>query len=114
MWIKRGSIITICLLTAIMTSSCRQAPPIFAKDEVASYIWEIEDLSGESKGTVSFSDGKIKVSDKNLNLSEECIIEDERIIINSKSCGVIELRYRMYGDIMELEYFGKKISMKKK
>ena len=111
---KRKIIITICFITIIMTSSCKQAPPIYAKDEIISYQWQIKDISGEDKGIVTFSDGKIKISDKNLKFSENCMVEDDRIIINSNDYGVIILNYKMYGDILELEYFGKKITLNKK
>jgi len=111
---RKGIIIMVCFVIAIMTSSCRQAPPMYAKNEIISYQWQIKDVSGENKGTVSFSDGKIKISDKNLNFSEDCMIEDDRIIINSNDYGVIILNYKMHGDIVELEYFGKKITLNKK
>lgn len=114
MFLKRGIIITICILTIIMTSSCRRAAPACAKDEIALYQWQIEDISGENKGIVSFADGKMKISDKKLDFSEDCIIEDSKIIVNSNNYGVISLDYKMHGDILELEYFGKKITLKKK
>ena len=116
---KTVKIAAAAICMAICVAACGQnGEHMDIASEAADYIFgskEIEkDISGEDKGIVTFSDGKIKISDKNLKFSENCMVEDDRIIINSNDYGVIILNYKMYGDILELEYFGKKITLNKK
>ena len=102
----------ICI--SILLSSCRNAPPSSAKDEISLYEWQFTDLSGNVHGSLSFNNGKIKISDDIINFSDDCIISEKNITVNSKNYGVIILDYSMSGDTLELEYLGKKISLKKK
>ena len=98
----------------MLLSSCRNSPPVSAKDEIALYEWTITDVSGNSHGCVSFPDGKIKISDELIDFTGDCTIDENCITVNSENDGVINISYTIYGDTLELEYLGKKISTKKK
>lgn len=114
---KNFIITIICMATAIL-SACTPAPPRSAEEEMTRYVWQILDAADKPKGTISFHDNKIKVesdiSGEDFYFDEECMITDKQIIINSENYGVLKLDYKMYGENLELEYFGKKISLKKK
>ena len=102
----------ICI--SLILSSCRNAPPLSAKDEIARYQWTITDISGNSHGCVSFHNGKIKVSDDIIDFTDNCMIDEKTITIDSQKYGTVILNYTMSGNTLELEYLGKKIVLKKK
>ncbi len=102
----------ICI--SLILSSCQNAPPLSAKDEIARYQWTITDISGNSHGCVSFRDGKIKISDDLIDFTDNCMIDEKNITIDSQKYGTVILNYTMSGNTLELEYLGKKIVLKKK
>ncbi len=104
----------LILFLSLILSSCQNAPPTAAKDELSRYEWTITDISGNPHGSVSFHDGKIKVSDDIIDFDADCIIDENTITVNSKNYGTVILHYTMSGNTLELEYLGKKIVLKKK
>lgn len=110
---KKLSLI-VCTAVLFITSSCRNAPPASAKDEITSYQWTFTDLSENTHGSLSFSDGKIKISDDIIDFCEDCAIDDNCITVCSQNYGTVIINYSLDGDDLQLEYLGKKISLKKK
>ena len=104
----------LILFLSLILSSCQNAPPTAAKDELSRYEWTITDISGNPHGSVSFHDGKIKIADNLIDLTDDCLISENTLTVNSKNYGTVILHYTMSGNTLELEYLGKKIVLKKK
>ena len=91
------------LCISFILSSCRNSPPISAKDEIALYEWTITDISGNTHGSVSFRDGKINISDNIINFTNECTVNENTITVNSQNYGTVIFNYTVSGNTLELE-----------
>ncbi len=111
---KKLTSILLCTSILLITSSCKNTPPSSPKDELPLYQWTITDISGNSHGTVSFSNGKIIISDNLLDFTENCIIDDNCITVNSQAYGIIQFNYTLQGNSLELSFLGKNIFLEKK
>ncbi len=101
-----------------MTAACQAAPPMSPKEEIVLHEWSVLDSFGKEQGSLSFSDGKMNlhanVSDENFKMTEECLMDDKKIVVNSEEWGVVEMDYTLSGEWLELTYCGKKITLRKK
>ena len=111
---KKLTAILLCTSLLLITSSCKNVPPSSAKEELPLYEWTITDLSGSPHGTLSFPDGKMKISDELLDFTGDCTMDHNTITVNSQNYGIISVSYTLQGDSLELAFLGKKISLKKK
>lgn len=118
MILKKALLLIICIISVLVTASCKSAAPTTAKEELVLHQWKIMDSFEHEQGIVFFENGKMninaKLADENFKFSDEYILDDEKIIINSKEYGVLNIGYNVSGENLELEYFGKKITLKKK
>ncbi len=111
---KRFAVIILCTVMLLVTASCTNAPPQNAREELLRHDWQIIDQTGKVQGTVCFREGTIHLEAGNLHLSEEYLINDSAITFYSQTYGAVSLSYVLSGNTMQLTYFGKTVTLKKK
>lgn len=102
----------------LLLSSCTPAPPTSSANELVSHKWILVDSFDKSKGSLSFSDGRILFDaqiDENtvFKLNEEYIIDEEKITVASENYGILVISYKISGNRLSLSYTGNKIILKK-
>ncbi len=110
--------VILCIVCLLGSSSCTQAPPEDCADELVRNVWVITDDSGKEHGNLSFENNRVKmdadVSGKNFHMNEECIVDTEKVIVSSENFGQLSVQYRIDGEKLYLEYFGREILLTKK
>lgn len=104
----------VTALLVFFCQGCTAAPPDCPAVEIVRYKWRPTDDSGNkaaSRGELVFCDDEIllaaKVSDTEVRLRGEYLIDDDTITVMSEQYGTVCMGYDLSSEYLTLTYFGK-------
>lgn len=101
--------LAIFLCVTAILSGCTASPPMSAQEELVANEWQILTQSGECVAHLSFDGDNIKLKidtadGGTVNIDECYELDENTVIIVSKTLGTVYIRYKIKGTELELIY----------
>ena len=107
LFLNKKAAVLLSVLCLLFFSSCRNASPESAADELSAH----NRISEDKRISLTFQGDNACLSGKELSVSGEYFADDKKLIIVSKDMGTLSLPYHFQDGKLILEYQGMKISL---
>lgn len=108
----------ILVLSVASAGGCITAPPRDPAQEIVMHKWSPEGKEGETRGELLFCDDEMlfsaKMSDTEVRLRGEYLIDDKTITVMSEQYGTVCMDYELSSEYLTLSYYGRSAKFVKK
>lgn len=109
---KKITITCLLLFLSVTGAGCIAAPPDSPAEEVVRYKWRPSDeVNSAVRGELLFNDDEIlfaaRLSDTEVRLRGEYLIDDNTITVMSEQYGTVCMDYELSSEYLTLTYYGK-------